>query len=127
MKEFLQWAMAIIALLFICFLSSLVLTNPQADLTDFVGDQQNPNGASLPVASDLTQCEGAPFIVPTSGWIGKGLGLDLDFSLGQGLGLSLGLVNRWGAATTEHIFGKKPPTKDYKIRVSTPINRTLLN
>jgi hypothetical protein len=70
MKEFLQWAMAIIALLFICFLSSLVLTNPQAGLTNFARNQQNPAGATLPVGSGLTQCEGAPFIVPTDGWIG---------------------------------------------------------
>ena len=30
----------------------------------------------------------------------------------------MGLVNRWGATITEHIIGRKPPTKDYKIRVS---------
>jgi hypothetical protein len=70
MKETLQWAMAIIALLFICFLSSLVFTKPQAGLTNFVDNQRNPAGAILPVVSGLTQCEGAPFTVPTDGWIG---------------------------------------------------------
>jgi hypothetical protein len=71
MKESLQWALAIIALLFICFISSLVLSNPQAGRRSFINfgpSQQNPD--SLPVASGLTQCEGAPFIVPTDGWIG---------------------------------------------------------
>ena len=67
--------------------------------------------------------------------LGQGLGLGLVFGLGlgfgwvfevclgsgQGLGLGLGfgLVNRWGAATTKHIQGRKPSTNDYKIGMST--------
>jgi hypothetical protein len=73
MKDFLQWAMAIIALLFICFLGSLVFSHPQSGqsgLINFARNRQGSDGPTLPVTSGLTQCEGAPFIVPTDGWIG---------------------------------------------------------
>ena len=53
-----------------------------------------------------------------------GLGLGFGLGLGLGLGFGQGSVSVWvlvlgGAATTEHIPGRKSPTKDYKIGVST--------
>ena len=44
----------------------------------------------------------------------------LGFRLGFGIGgLRFRLGEKVGARITEHIFGRKPPTKNYKIGVST--------
>lgn len=69
MKKSFQWALAILALLLICL---GIIAGPaffRVSLSRWRYEQNQDNGA-LPVGSELAQCPGAPFIIPTSGWIG---------------------------------------------------------
>ena len=55
-------------------------------------------------------------------WLGFKLGFWIGFWIGFGFWtrLGFGFSEQVRATTTEHILGRKPPTKDYKIGVSTP-------
>ena len=37
---------------------------------DYVRYRLDPEAVELPIAAELEQCEGAPFVIPTTGWIG---------------------------------------------------------
>lgn len=51
-----------------CFFAYLWLRNvPVIDLLRY---RQDPESVELPVVTDLAQCQGAPFVMPTSGWVG---------------------------------------------------------
>lgn len=51
-----------------CFFAYLWLRNvPVIDLLRY---RQDPESVELPLVTDLDQCQGAPFVMPTSGWIG---------------------------------------------------------
>jgi hypothetical protein len=73
MKEFLQWLLAILILLLICaglLLGPSYLRLRDRGFVDYVQYKQDPDSVLLPVATGLAQCSGAPFIVPTTGWVG---------------------------------------------------------
>jgi hypothetical protein len=71
MKSFL----AFIALLLVCIgifyiASGPTLTEAGSSTIDYLRYKVAPESVDLPVAESLTQCDGAPFVVPTDGWIG---------------------------------------------------------
>jgi hypothetical protein len=73
MKEFIQWLLAVAALLLICGGILICSTYPRLQergLIDFYRDRQDPESVDLPAATDLTRCAAAPFIMPTAGWVG---------------------------------------------------------
>lgn len=70
MKDYLQWTLAALGLLLICAAFLYIPQLRQKGFIDFARNQENPGSVELPVAGGLAQCEGAPFIVPTSGWVG---------------------------------------------------------
>jgi murein DD-endopeptidase MepM/ murein hydrolase activator NlpD len=73
MAETIKWLLAAIVTILILALILIAISYPQLrarGIIDFVQVQRNPNSVELPVASGLSQCPAAPFIVPTSGWIG---------------------------------------------------------
>jgi hypothetical protein len=73
MRDFLQRAIAIVAILFVCIACWLISSGPKLSETgvvDYVRHRVDPTSVELPVAASLSQCEGAPFVVPTDGWIG---------------------------------------------------------
>lgn len=71
MRNFLVRTLAGLILLGLClgcFLAYLWLRNvPVIDLLRY---RQDPESVELPRVTDLDQCQGAPFVMPTSGWIG---------------------------------------------------------
>jgi murein DD-endopeptidase MepM/ murein hydrolase activator NlpD len=65
--------LALIVLLIVCAALTLLYSYPrlkESGLIDYLRYWQNPDSADLPVAAGLFQCPGAPFVVPTTGWIG---------------------------------------------------------
>lgn len=73
MFERVKWLMAAVVMLVIC--GGLVLGPPvwQAQDSKLFGlfrVRPAPDGADLPAAGEQIQCQGAPFILPTRGWIG---------------------------------------------------------
>lgn len=69
MKKFIQWALVIIILLFACL---ALLLGPAYFRTGIsrLRYEVSQESDSLPAATGLAQCPGAPFIIPTTGWIG---------------------------------------------------------
>lgn len=69
MIERIKWLLAILFTLFvfgsICYCASGTRVNPR--LTQYI---EYKTGADLPVVSGLAQCQAAPFIMPTAGWVG---------------------------------------------------------
>ncbi len=73
MIERLKWLLAVVIMLLICAGFLLLFSFfrlGRSDFIDFIHQWQNPDGVTLPVATGLAQCPGAPFIMPTTGWIG---------------------------------------------------------
>jgi hypothetical protein len=69
MKKFL----ALVALIFVCLIILYVTAGPRLNNTntlDYLRHKVDPESVQLPVAESLAQCDGAPFVVPTGGWIG---------------------------------------------------------
>jgi murein DD-endopeptidase MepM/ murein hydrolase activator NlpD len=69
MKRFFQWMFVIIILLLICI---GLVGGPSLMRTwiSRVRYQQSRDMRALTVGTDLAQCPGAPFIIPTKGWVG---------------------------------------------------------
>lgn len=71
MKEFIKWLLAILTMLLLCmgfmYLSLHTRLSPNNSSST---PAENPGGVELPRATDLTQCPAAPFVMPTSGWVG---------------------------------------------------------
>ena len=69
MIERIKWLLAALFTLFvfglICYCSSGVRLNPR--ITQYI---EYKAGVDLPVVSGLAQCQAAPFIMPTAGWVG---------------------------------------------------------
>jgi hypothetical protein len=73
MRETLGKALAVVMLLLICIIILLLSAYPrlrQSGVIDLIRYRTNPESVDLPVTPGLAQCENAPFIVPTAGWIG---------------------------------------------------------
>ena len=73
MKELIKWMLAIIITVLIfaaLFAAASYLRLRDRGFIEFIQYKQNPDSAALPVAEGLAQCQAAPFIVPTGGWIG---------------------------------------------------------
>jgi hypothetical protein len=73
MKESIKWFLAIIAMLLLCigFVSLYSYSRLRDNgVTDYLQYRQDPDGVDLPRATELAQCTAAPFIMPTSGWVG---------------------------------------------------------
>ena len=71
MKDSLQSALVIAILLIIGagLLFCASSTQFQSRL-DYIRYRQNPESVELPATTGLARCEGAPFIMPTDGWVG---------------------------------------------------------
>ncbi len=79
MAEALKWAAASAVLVIICGGILLLVayntvedpnTVEEGEVVEVAQDQTESGQAELPIAAGLIQCEGAPFVVPTGGWIG---------------------------------------------------------
>ncbi len=73
MTEFIKWTLAIIVTVLIfaaLFIGASYLRLRDRGLIELVKPGQDPAGATLPVAQGLAQCQTAPFIMPTNGWVG---------------------------------------------------------
>lgn len=71
MRTFLVRLLAGLILLGLC-LGCLVayLWLREVPFIDLLRYRQDPESVDLPVVTDLARCQGAPFVMPTSGWIG---------------------------------------------------------
>jgi len=71
LEERLKWFIAVAVLILVC--SGILYLSIYPRLRDRgtpdIEDQVNPEN-DLPVFTELLQCDGAPFIIPTGGWIG---------------------------------------------------------
>lgn len=73
MKDFFKWTLAAVVtvlILALLLVGVLFLRLPDFGFIEFTNYRQNPDDASLPVATGLAQCQAAPFASPTTGWIG---------------------------------------------------------
>ena len=73
MEETIKWILAAIVAVLLLALIFIAVSYPllrERGVIDLVQYPQSPVSAKLEVASGLSQCPEAPFIVPTSGWIG---------------------------------------------------------
>ena len=71
MRNFLVRLLAGIILLGLClscFFAYLWLRN--VPFINLLRHRQDPESVELPVVTDLAQCQEAPFVMPTSGWVG---------------------------------------------------------
>ncbi len=96
----LQWAIAALALLFVCIAIWLLARRPQTEASGVTLPAVRtppPAAANLPLGDTLNQCPNAPFITPTAGWIGVLYGdsilgaanhTGLDIFGGQGNGVT---------------------------------------
>ena len=67
--------LAFIALLLFCIIIFYIASGPEltesgSSTIDYLHHKVAPESVELPIAESLTQCDGAPFVVPTDGWIG---------------------------------------------------------
>ena len=73
MSEAIKWTLAVLATLAI-FAALCVCINftrvRNSRFADYARYKLNPDAVELPVISGLAQCEPAPFIMPTNGWVG---------------------------------------------------------
>lgn len=71
MKNFLAFLALVLFCIAIFYIASgPKLTEAGSSTFDYLRHKVAPDSVQLPVAESLTQCDGAPFVVPTDGWIG---------------------------------------------------------
>ncbi len=73
MRNIFRSIVSLISLLLLCILVLLCSSYPRLrdrGFVDFFHYRQNSDSVDLPVASGLSRCQTAPFIIPTDGWIG---------------------------------------------------------
>jgi hypothetical protein len=73
MGKFLKGALILALAALICLGIGLYLFYPELEesgFIDYLRYRYNPDLVELPIASELARCEGVPFIIPTTGWIG---------------------------------------------------------
>jgi hypothetical protein len=69
-KEFLKWLLALIVLLGIWAGIMIVVGLDERTVVQYLRYRQDPDAVELPVVAGLDQCTGAPFVMPTQGWVG---------------------------------------------------------
>jgi len=69
-KEFLKWLLAVIVLLLICAGIMVIFRLDERNVVHYIRYQQDPEAVELPVVAGLDLCPGAPFVMPTRGWVG---------------------------------------------------------
>jgi peptidoglycan LD-endopeptidase LytH len=69
MINFIKWAIAIIITIIILGAALLLISRLQRR-NEIQEEPDRPDQTTLPLGTDLTQCQKAPFIIPTEGWIG---------------------------------------------------------
>ena len=69
MKESIKWFLAIMTMLLLC-VGFMVLYTRLASNISSPRPTENPEYADLPRATELAQCQSAPFVMPTAGWVG---------------------------------------------------------
>ena len=68
-----KWVLAVIIMLLLCLAFVILYSYPrlrEKGFIDFFRYQQKPGSVELPMATELTRCPNAPFIMPTRGWVG---------------------------------------------------------
>ena len=73
MIDLFKRSLAFIVLLLICVGILICSAYPRlrdSGFIDFFRYKQNPERVNLPVATELAHCAAAPFVMPTTGWIG---------------------------------------------------------
>jgi len=71
--NFLKWTLAAgitIAILLLLLFGASYIQIRDRGFTEYIQYEQDPDNVTLPVTTGLAQCEAAPFIIPTDGWIG---------------------------------------------------------
>lgn len=72
MKDFIKWFLAVSVMVLFCAGFMYLYSRPRlrdGNLTD-PQRPEIPNRVELPLGTNLAQCTAAPFIMPTSGWVG---------------------------------------------------------
>jgi len=73
MINFLKWTLAAgitIAILLLLLFGASYIRIHDRGLSEYIQYKQDPDNVTLPITTGLAQCEMAPFIIPTDGWIG---------------------------------------------------------
>jgi murein DD-endopeptidase MepM/ murein hydrolase activator NlpD len=90
MERFFKWVVTplviVVLLLALCYAAYPWFERNR--LIQFVRFRRDPTGAEFIVVNELEQCTGAPFVVPTTGWIGAMYG-DSIFGTQQHSGLDI--------------------------------------
>src|SRR5688572_11324533 len=69
MINFIKWAIAIIITIIILGVALLLISRLQ-HRDEIQEEPELPDQSGLPLGTNLSQCQHAPFILPTEGWIG---------------------------------------------------------
>jgi hypothetical protein len=73
MIERIKWLLALLALLIICgvmILGPSLFSRQNGGLAEYLPRRQTPKSVGLASAGPGQQCPGAPFIMPSAGWVG---------------------------------------------------------
>ncbi len=71
MRSFFRWLLVVLFLLLLC--NGAIYGYgwlKDRGWIDLIRYRQDPQGVELPVVTGLAQCQAAPFIMPTAGWVG---------------------------------------------------------
>jgi hypothetical protein len=69
MKESIKWFLALATMLLLC-VGFMVLYTRLSPNKFSTTPAENPGGVELPKATGLAQCQSAPFVMPSAGWVG---------------------------------------------------------